>query len=48
MSPKSITQKEIADKIGVSTATVSRALNDQPGVSPEVRVQILDAAGELG
>ena len=48
MSPKSITQKEIADKIGVSTATVSRALNDQPGVSPEVRAQILDAAGEMG
>lgn len=38
--------KEIAKQIGVSTATVSRVLNDQPGVSPEVREKVLKAAAE--
>ena len=48
MRPKSVTQKDIAERVGVSTATVSRALNDQPGVSPDVRARILKAAGEMG
>jgi LacI family transcriptional regulator len=48
MRPKSVTQKDIAEWVGVSTATVSRALNDQPGVSPDVRARILKAAGEMG
>jgi LacI family transcriptional regulator len=48
MSPKSITQREIAERLGVSIATVSRALNDQPGVSPEVRAKILESAQEMG
>jgi DNA-binding LacI/PurR family transcriptional regulator len=43
-----VTQREIAERLGVSVATVSRALNDQPGVSPEVRARILDAAREMG
>ncbi len=43
-----VTQKEIADKLGVSVATVSRALNDQPGVSPEIRARVLSAAQEMG
>jgi transcriptional regulator with XRE-family HTH domain len=38
--------KEIAKQSGVSTATVSRVLNDQPGVSPEVREKVLRAAAE--
>jgi DNA-binding LacI/PurR family transcriptional regulator len=41
------TQKRIAEKVGVSTATVSRTLNDQPGVSDDVRERILKAANEL-
>lgn len=40
--------KEIANKIGVSTATVSRALNDKPGVSKELRNKILAMANEEG
>lgn len=44
----SITLKTIADQVGVSVATVSRTLNDQPGVGPEVRDQILKVANELG
>ena len=43
----SITQKEIANRLGVSIATVSRALNDQPGVGPEIRAKILEIAREM-
>jgi len=43
----SVTQREIAERVGVSVATVSRALNDQPGVSPETRSRVLAAAQEL-
>jgi DNA-binding LacI/PurR family transcriptional regulator len=39
--------QEIADQVGVSVATVSRALNDKPGVSPEMRANILNLASEL-
>lgn len=48
MDQRSITQKEIAKHLGVSIATVSRALNDQPGVSPEVRERVLRFANETG
>lgn len=48
MRPKVVTQKEIAQRAGVSTATVSRALNDQTGVNPRMRARILSIAAELG
>jgi len=48
MDRKSVTQKEIAERMGVSIATVSRALNDQPGISPAVRAQVLDVARDMG
>jgi LacI family transcriptional regulator len=38
---------EIADRVGVSPATVSRALNRAPGVSEDKRRQILAVASEL-
>ncbi|NJO84103.1 MAG: LacI family transcriptional regulator [Blastochloris sp.] len=38
---------EIADRVGVSPATVSRALNRAPGVSEDKRRQILAVATEL-
>jgi DNA-binding LacI/PurR family transcriptional regulator len=44
----SITLKAIANQVGVSIATVSRTLNDLPGVNPDVRDQILKTASELG
>jgi len=47
MNRRSITQREIAERLDVSVATVSRALNDQPGVSPEVRAKILSVARDL-
>ena len=42
------TIKEIAGRLNVSVASVSRALNDQPGVGDKTRRKILKAAGELG
>lgn len=39
---------DIAARAGVSTAAVSYALNDKPGVSPDTRDRILEIAGELG
>jgi LacI family transcriptional regulator len=37
----------IADKLDISTATVSRALNGKPGVSDHLRRRVLDIAYEL-
>ncbi len=48
MNHKNITQKEVAEQLGVSVATVSRVLNDQPGVSSELRVKVLSAMQDLG
>ncbi|MGA8114261.1 MAG: LacI family DNA-binding transcriptional regulator [Actinocatenispora sp.] len=39
---------ELARRSGVSAATVSRALNDRPEVSPATRQRILALAGQLG
>lgn len=41
------TLRELAERLGVSTATVSRALNDKPGVSAEMRKKVLLLAEEL-
>jgi DNA-binding LacI/PurR family transcriptional regulator len=40
--------QEIADQLGVSTATVSRALNNKPGVNAEIRLKIHQAASQMG
>ena len=41
------TLRELADRLGVSVATVSRALNDKPGVGAETRQRVLELAQEL-
>ncbi|MCB2190280.1 MAG: LacI family transcriptional regulator [Deltaproteobacteria bacterium] len=41
------TIKEIAKKAGVSYSSVSRALNNQAGVRPEIRKKVLEIAQEL-
>lgn len=43
-----ITQKDIADALGVSIVTVSNALSGKKGVSAELRVEILEKATQLG
>jgi LacI family transcriptional regulator len=45
---KKPTLKSIANRINVSTVAVFKALNNQPGVSDELRQSIKDVAKELG
>lgn len=40
--------RQIAARAGTSVATVSRALNDKPNVSPVMRERVLSAARDLG
>ena len=44
----SITAKELAKHLNLSTASVSVALNNKPGVSTSTRKMVLQAARELG
>ncbi len=46
--PRRVTIADIAEATGVSTASVSYALNDRPGVSEETRGRIRQVADELG
>jgi LacI family transcriptional regulator len=39
--------KDIAKALGVSTATVSLAINDKPGVNPETKREILEYISRL-
>lgn len=43
-----VTIRDVAKHAGVSTATVSRVLNDEPRVTPAYRQAVLDAVAELG
>lgn len=43
-----VTIKDIAKKIGISYATVSRALNNRAGVNPQTRERVLEAAEKMG
>ncbi|MFC6671495.1 LacI family DNA-binding transcriptional regulator [Marinobacterium aestuariivivens] len=46
-SPKSATIHEIARAAGVSIASVSRALNNKPGISEKLRAHILKISKEI-
>jgi LacI family transcriptional regulator len=41
------TLQDIADRLNISTATVSRALSGKPGVSQKTRQRVLEVANEL-
>lgn len=43
----SVTIKDVASRLGVSFATVSRALNDHPSTSEETRARVREAAAAL-
>ncbi|MEQ1901452.1 MAG: LacI family DNA-binding transcriptional regulator [Devosia sp.] len=40
--------RRLAEHLGLSIGTVSRALNNRPDVNPETRKRVLEAADELG
>ncbi len=43
-----VTIQEVAARAAVSTGTVSRVLNDRPGVSPDTRRRVVETIGALG
>lgn len=43
-----VTMRDIADRLGVSSVTVSKALNDKEGVSDELKARIKHVAKEMG
>lgn len=47
MIDKPVTQAAIARRLGVSVATISRVVNDQPGVGEQLRQQVLRTLQEL-
>jgi DNA-binding LacI/PurR family transcriptional regulator len=48
MTPSAVTINDVARAAGVSKGLVSLALNDRPGVKPETRERIREAAEALG
>lgn len=48
MQQKKMTMKDIAEAVGVSTMTVSKVLNNKPGISDLTRRRVLDTAREIG
>ncbi|TCN30372.1 LacI family transcriptional regulator [Sinorhizobium americanum] len=48
ISSKRLRQADIATRAGVSVSTVSRVLANEPGISDDVRRQILQVASEIG
>lgn len=47
MSRKTASLKDIAQRLGISIATVSRALQGNPGISSQTRRKVMDAAREM-
>lgn len=48
MIKKNVTMSDIANEIGVSTVTISKALGDKDGVGEELRERIKQKANEMG
>ncbi|MBV0911801.1 LacI family transcriptional regulator [Rhodobacteraceae bacterium ASV31] len=48
MTKRRVTLDDLAARCGVSPATVSRALSDRPGVRPDLRARVREAAQSLG
>jgi LacI family transcriptional regulator len=48
ISMRSVSITKIANQLGISPSTVSRALNDKYGVNPATKEKVLEAAQQLG
>ena len=48
MNGKKVSMKQIAEALDISIVSVSKAINNQSGISEELRKRILDTAYELG
>lgn len=48
MSEKNITMQMIADQLGITKVSVSKALNNQPGVSEQLKKKILEVSYKMG
>ena len=48
MEKKKVTIYDVSQRLGVSTATVNRALNGKPKVSDEMRKRVIEVAEEMG
>jgi Transcriptional regulators len=44
---KKVTMQDIADKLGITKVSVSKVLNNQPGIGENLRLQILKTAKEM-
>lgn len=44
---KKVTMQDIADRLGITKVSVSKALNNQPGIGTELRGKILQTAKEM-
>jgi len=45
---KNVTMQDIASQLGITKVSVSKAINNQPGVSEELKRQILETSYKLG
>ena len=45
---KTVRMQDIADRLGISVAAVSKVLADKPGISDELRVKVRQTALEIG
>jgi len=48
MKNRKVSMQHIADKLGISKVSVSKALNNQPGVSDQLKLRIIETAREMG
>lgn len=48
MKNTKVTISDIAEVLGISAVSISRALSGQPGVSEELKVKIIETANEMG
>lgn len=48
MNSKNVSMQNIADALGITKVSVSKALNDQPGISRNLKKQIQSVASEMG